>query len=226
MPGRAADLVVAELGDHGRARRRAVTAVRRHRRRRRDRELSVRGQGLALDRPHAPQVVAKRQRRARPDPDRHVLPVLAGRVVDDGPALDHHLALIVHRDPVRRLPHRGLGHVGEDDVGDLAGLLRRRDVERHLQERAAIGLLAREADRQRPAGARLDDGQRLEEVVDAVARHADGQLAAGDLGAPLVVRDAVAVHDDATERDLVDLDEGLVLGVAARDEGGGEQSRG
>jgi hypothetical protein len=224
VPGRTSDLVVAELGDHDRALALLGAAVGRHRGRRRDRELLVDLQELALDGANAPQVVAERQGRARADADLHVLPVLPRGVVDDGPALEHDLAVTAEGDAVRRLPHRRLGHVGQEHVGGLPGLGRGRDVEGHLEERPTLGLLAREADRQRGLGLGVDHGQGLQEVVDPIARHAHRQLAALDLGPALVEGDAVAIDHDLAQGDLVDLDEGRALG--RRGAGGGGDGRG
>src|SRR5690606_10883050 len=88
VAGRAPDLLVAELAQQRLAALAALRrpAVRRDARRRRDRELLGVLQRGALHLPHAPQIVAERQRRARAHADPHVLPVLAGGVVDDRPA--------------------------------------------------------------------------------------------------------------------------------------------
>jgi hypothetical protein len=85
--------------------------------RRCDGEALLGGELLALHLAHAPQVVAERQRARAADADGHALPVLAAGVVDDRPALEHHLAGVADDDAVARLPRRRLGHVGQDDVG-------------------------------------------------------------------------------------------------------------
>src|SRR6185295_16877691 len=77
-----------------------------------DRDLGVllaadRGQVGARDVARRVEVVAERDRRARGERELDVAPVLAGRVVDDGPALEQRLALagLGEDDAVRRLPH-------------------------------------------------------------------------------------------------------------------------
>ena len=84
----------------------AALGIRRHPGRWRDREPILALQQIAIDPSHAPQIVAKRQRRARADADEHALPVLARDVVDDRPALEHHLALVADHDAIARLPRR------------------------------------------------------------------------------------------------------------------------
>lgn len=60
-------------------------------------------------------------------------------------------------------------------------------------------------DRQRLIGDRIDHRQRLEEVVDAIAGHLDGELVLYDRTA-LEVGDAVAVDDHPPERRVRHLD--------------------
>ncbi len=175
--------------------------IRRDAGRRCDREAVLAGQQVAVDRPHAPQVVAERERGARPDPDQHALPVLGRRVVDDRPALEHHPVIGPHHHPVAGLPRRRLGDVGEEHVG----VLHARGLERHGQVAAVVRLLSRDGDRQRLTSDRIDDGQRLQEVIDPVAGHVDGELAVAHLGVALVERDAVPVNDDAPEDTSVDM---------------------
>jgi hypothetical protein len=114
---------------------------------------------------------------------------------------------------VARLPRRRVGDVGHDHVGAIAD--RAAEVELHVDHRRVVGLAPRERHRQRPLGAGVDHGQRLQEVVDPLARHPHGQLAAGHLGPALVERDAVAVHDDLAEGHLVDGDVAQAVGRAA-----------
>ncbi len=222
---RPADLAVVELGDDRLALRRGriavVAAVRRDAGRRRDREALLGLQRVALHLAHAPQIVLERQRRARADADQHALPILAGGVVDDRPALEHDLAVRADDDPIARLPRRRLGDVRQHDIGGRG----RRELQLHHEVRAVVGLLARDRDRQRLARARVDDGQRLQEVIDAIARHADREQATLHRGAALVERDAVAIHDDAAERDAIDVDERCVF-RPARGERHSEQDPG
>ena len=62
---------------------------------------------------------------------------------------------------------------------------------------------------------RVDHRERLQKIVDLVAGYAELERVAVDLGVALVVGDAVAVDDDASERGVA-LDEGCR--VAAPDE--------
>src|SRR5437588_648731 len=86
---------------------------------------------------------------------------------------------------------------------------------------AGNGASAREADRQRLLGLAIEHGQRLQEVVDQRAGDPHREGAALHDRAALVVRDAVAVDHDVTERDVVDAH---VSGIGAA--GGAERCHG
>ena len=118
---------------------------------------------------------------------------------DYAPALEHHLALISDDHSIARLPRRRLGHVRQQHVGVLLWRL-----ERHRQVAAVVGFLSRDADGNRLLRGRVDDGQRFQEIVDAVARYVNGELPVLDRGLAFVERDAVAVNDDATEHGTID----------------------
>jgi hypothetical protein len=76
---------------------------------------------------------------------------------------------------------------------------RARHLERHREIRAVVVLAPRDGDRERLLRDPIDDRQRLEEVIDALARDPHRQLAILDGGVALVERDAVAIDDDASE---------------------------
>jgi len=85
------------------------------------------------------QIVAERDRRARREREVDVAPVFAGRVVDDGPALQQRLALAALRqhDAIRRLPHRRADDVADDQVVRVPAREPDRDVD--LLEHALAG---------------------------------------------------------------------------------------
>ena len=87
-----------------------------------------------------------------------------------------------------------------------------------------IHLAASRLQRQRQPGFGVGHGQRLQEVVDLVGWHLERERVAVNAGFALVVGDAVAVDDDATERGGVGFDVAGVLRAGAgeqRDEGDG-----
>jgi hypothetical protein len=74
------------------------------------------------------------------------------------------------------------------------------ELDLHLRELIAVHAGRRVRDGRGLAGALVDDGERLEEVVDLVAGDGDVERVALDVGLALEVGDAVPVHDHAAQR--------------------------
>ena len=91
-----------------------------------------------------------------------------------------------------------------------------------VSERRRVG---RVGDGRGLAGLGVDDGERLEEVVDLVGGDGELERVALDVARPLEVRDAVAVDDDAPER-RVGVDVGGRAAAGERRETAGEEQEG
>src|SRR5690606_3300114 len=148
-------------------------------------------------------------------------------VVDDGPALElDAVGVLVDDDAVARLPGGRLGDVGQHDVGD-AGVV---DLDDHLDLAVVRGAAGVVRHRQGLVRGAVGDGERLEEVIDLVLRDGQAQAPIGVGGVALVVGDALAVDDDASEGGVVGVDVGRVCAAAGGEGGeggdGGEASQG
>ncbi len=216
--------VVAQLHHEARRLTRPLPlAVRRAAGGRGHRELVVRLQGLALHEAHAAQIEAEREGRGRADAELHVLPVFPGRVVDDRPRLQAHLALVLELDAVARLPGGRLRHVREDHAVHRGGW----QLDLHVDE-ASLGvrLLGGVRDGRGLPCLRVGHGERLEEVVDLVRRHAQVERLLGHGGGALEIGDPVPIDHHAAERG-VRLHVARLGGAAGEEQekGGGEERR-
>ena len=99
-----------------------------------------------------------------------------------------------------------------------------RQLDLHVDEAVAVCLrLRRVGDVRRLPGLRVDHGERLQEVVDLVGRHRQGERVPRDARRPLEVRDPVAIDDDATDaRRGIGMGDGGVHRASAGHEGGAE----
>ena len=109
-------------GSRSRRRRRRLRflAERRLRARHGRDDLALVGHGRPRRDHRRPEVRLERERRARDERELHVLPVLARQVLHDAPRLEIGVALGVDDQPVRRSPHRRLGHVPDLQLVGLA----------------------------------------------------------------------------------------------------------